>query len=586
MSAMDPTAHLNPEQKAAATHRDGPCLVLAGPGTGKTATLVARVAWMIGHAQIPPDQILTLTFARKAAAEIRERIARQADLADPRRLHVGTFHAVALFLQRHDAEGIRRGEPAAFPRLAGREIIDEAEAARLARQACRDLPCDDQDAPERISGFKDRLLTPQEALAETRRRGGPDLAAEEAFARGYAAYQQELDRRRAIDFGDLLMGLVLDLRAPRNQNLLEALRRKWRYLLVDEYQDLNPAQHALISLLAGPDDNLWAVGDDDQSIYGWRHTDPQALLHFAQRHKGAKILYLERNYRSTPQILAVANALIGRNAERFRKTLQPTRPPGPAVEFLSAPTPDHEGRLVADRLQDLLRRGLQPRDVAVLARTAAYLAPVERALTRRRIPCRTTGGGFWTQREVRQALAAILARCGLPLPQDLEPAPAWMTRRIEERQRGREFQAVARLALSLFEETPPKRLNEERKAAWKFHMQQLGEEIRDAGSAEAVLQRLRDGRPRGGDVENAVTLSTIHAAKGLEWPAVFLVACEEGALPHARAESLPEERRLAYVALTRARDRLVLTRAEERLRQPQKPSRFLAEAAAGIARTG
>jgi DNA helicase-2/ATP-dependent DNA helicase PcrA len=586
MSAMDPTSHLNPEQKAAATHRDGPCLVLAGPGTGKTATLVARVAWMIGRAQIPPDQILTLTFARKAADEIRERIARQADPADPRRLHVATFHAFALFLQRQDAERIRRGEPAAFPRLAGRSILDEAEASRLARQACRDLPCDDQDAPERISGFKDRLLTPQDALEETRRRGGPDLAAEEAFARGYAAYQQELDRRRAIDFGDLLMGLVLDLRAPRNQDLLAALRGRWRYLLVDEYQDLNPAQHALVDLLAGPDGNLWAVGDDDQSIYGWRHTDPQALLRFAQRHKDAKILRLERNYRSTPQILAVANALISRNSGRFRKTLQPTRPPGPAVEFLSVPTPDHEGRLVADRLQDLLRRGLQPRDVAVLARTAAHLAPVERALTRRRIPCRTVGGGFWMQREVRQALAAILARCGLPLPQDLEPAPAWMTRRIEERQRGRDFQAVARLALSLLEESYPKRLNEERKAAWKFHMQQLAEEIRDAGSAETVLQRLRDGRPRGGDVDDAVVLSTIHAAKGLEWPAVFLVACEEGALPHARAESLQEERRLAYVAFTRARDRLVLTRAEERLRKPQEPSRFLAEAAAGVARTG
>jgi DNA helicase-2/ATP-dependent DNA helicase PcrA len=575
---MDPTAHLNPEQKDAATHRDGPCLVLAGPGTGKTATLVARVAWMIGPAQIPSHQIVALTFARKAAAEIRERIARQAKIADPKRLNVGTFHATALLLLRL--------APQVFPTLADRTLLEDADAARLARQACQNLPCDDQDAPERISGFKDRLLTPQEALSETRRRGGPDLAAEEAFARGYAAYQHELDRRKAIDFGDLLMRVVQHLRDPKRQGFLDELRQGWQYLLVDEYQDLNPAQHAMASLLAGPRDNLWAVGDDDQAIYGWRHADPRALLDFERCHKGAKVLRLVRNYRSTPQVLAAADALVRRNAERFPKTLQPTRPAGAPVEILSAPTPDHEGRLVAGRIQDLLRQGLRPRDVAVLARTAAYLAPIERALTRRRIPCRSAGGGFWAQREVRQALAAILARCGLPLPQDLDPAPAWMTRRIEERQRGREFQAVSQIALSLLEEKPPKRLNEERKAAWKFHLQQLGEEIREAGSAEEVLQRLRDGRPRGGDGEDAVALSTIHAAKGLEWPAVFVVACEEGALPHARAESLPEERRLAYVALTRARDRLVLTRAEERLRKPQKPSRFLAEAATGIPKAG
>ena len=573
---MDPTAHLNPEQKAAATHLDGPCLVLAGPGTGKTATLVARVAWMIGPARIPASQIVALTFARKAAAEIRERIAHQAKVPDPRRLNVGTFHATALLLLRL--------APQAFPDLADRTLLDDAEAARIARQACQDLPCDDQDAPERISGFKDRLLSPQEARADARRRGGPDLASEEAFARGYALYQQELDRRKAIDFGDLLMGVVSRLRDPGTRGLLEELREGWRHLLVDEYQDLNPAQHAMADLIAGERDNLWAVGDDDQAIYGWRHADPKSILDFERRHRNARVLRLVQNYRSTPQVLAAADALIRRNAERFQKTLQATRPPGPPVEMLAAPTPEHEGRLVAERIASLLRQGMRPRDVAVLARTAAFLAPVERALARRGIPVRSAGGGFWAQREVRQALAAILARCGLALSPGLDPAPAWILRRIEERQRGRDFQAVAQLALSLLEESPPKRLNEERKAAWRFHMQQLGEEIREAGAPEAVLERMRAGRPRGGESEDAVVLSTIHAAKGLEWPAVFVVACEEGALPHARTDDLPEERRLAYVALTRARDRLVLTRAEERLRKPQKPSRFLAETAAGIPR--
>jgi len=573
---MDPIAHLNPEQKAAATHLDGPCLVLAGPGTGKTATLVARVAWMIGQAKIPASQIVALTFARKAAAEIRERIARQAKVPDPKRLNVGTFHATALLLLRL--------APQAFPGLADRTLLEDAEAARIARQACQDLPCDDQDAAERISGFKDRLLSPQEARADARRRGGPDLVSEEAFAQGYKIYQEELDRRKAIDFGDLLMGVVSRLRDPAAQGLLEELREGWRYLLVDEYQDLNPAQHAMAGLLAGPRDNLWAVGDDDQAIYGWRHADPKAILDFERRHRNARVLRLVRNYRSTPQVLAAADALVRRNAERFQKILQATRPAGPPVEMIAAPTPEHEGRLVAERIAGLLGQGLRPRDVAVLARTAAFLAPVERALTRRKIPVRSAGGGFWAQREVRQAFAAILVRCGLPLPQGLDPAPAWILRRIEERQRGRDFQAVAQLALSLLEESPPKRLNEERKAAWRFHMQQLSEEIREAGTPDGVLERMRAGRPRGGETEDAVALSTIHAAKGLEWPAVFVVACEEGALPHARTDDLPEERRLAYVALTRARDRLVLTRAEERLRKPQKPSRFLAEAAAGIPR--
>jgi len=573
---MDPIAHLNPEQKAAATHLDGPCLVLAGPGTGKTATLVARVAWMIGPSQIPAHQILALTFARKAAAEIRERIAHQAKVPDPRRLNVGTFHATALLLLRL--------APQAFPGLADRTLLEETEAAKIARQACQDLPCDDQEAPERISGFKDRLLSPQEARADVRRRGGPDLAAEEAFARGYALYQQELDRRQAIDFGDLLMGVVLRLRDPAAQGLLDELREGWRYLLIDEYQDLNPAQHALAGLLAGPRDNLWAVGDDDQAIYGWRHADPNAILDFQRRHRNARVLRLVRNYRSTPQVLAAADALIRHNAKRFQKTLQATRPAGAPVEILVTPTPEHEGRLVAERIAGLLGQGLRPRDIAVLARTAAFLAPVERALARRRIPVRTAGGGFWIQREVRHAIAAILARCGLPLPEGLEPAPTWILRRIEERQRGRDFQTVAQLALSLLEESPPKRLNEERKAAWRFHMQQLGEEIREASTPDSVLERMRAGRPRGGETEDAVALSTIHAAKGLEWPTVFLVACEEGALPHARTDDLPEERRLAYVAITRARDRLVLTRAEERLRKPQKPSRFLAEATAGIPR--
>jgi len=573
---MDPIAHLNPEQKVAATHLDGPCLVLAGPGTGKTATLVARVAWMIGQAKIPASQIVVLTFARKAATEIRERIASQAQVPDPKRLNVGTFHATALFLLRL--------VPAAFPDLADRTLLDEAEAARIARQACQGLPCDDQDAAERISGFKDRLLSPEEARADVRRRGGPDLVSEEAFARGYKIYQEELNRRKAIDFGDLLMGVVSRLRDPAARGLLEELREGWRYLLIDEYQDLNPAQHALAGLLAGPRDNLWAVGDDDQAIYGWRHADHKALLDFEGRHRNARILRLVQNYRSTPQVLAAADALIRRNVKRFQKTMQATRPAGPPVEILTAPTPEHEGRLVAERIAGLLSQGLRPCDVAVLARTSAFLAPVERALVRRKIPVRSAGGGFWDQREVRQALAAILVRCGFPLPHGLDPAPAWILRRIEERQRGRNFQAVAQLTLSLLEENPPKHLNEEHKAAWRFHMQQLGEEIREAGTPDGVLERMRAGRPRGGDTEDAVVLSTIHAAKGLEWSAVFVIACEEGALPHARTDDLSEERRLAYVALTRARNRLVLTRAEERLRKPQKPSRFLAEVASGISR--
>ncbi len=559
---MNALEGLNPQQKEAASHLDGPMLVLAGPGTGKTKTLAARFAYMLERG-VPIESILALTFARKASQDMRARMAEAANLRNPSSINAGTFHSMASVISKII--------PEAFPRLHERKLMDDTDTTRLAREIAMELPCDEQDAAERISGYKDRLLDPTAAMDLAKRSGKAD---EIAYARTYERYEAKMLALKAYDFGDLVMGVVEGI--TQHPELSMTLSQRWPYLLIDEYQDLNPAQHALARLLLGKNDNLWAVGDDDQAIYAWRNADLRQILEFSRFHGGAKLVRLVQNYRSTPEVLEIANTLIRHNTKRYEKDLIPTRSSGPMPHIFAASTPDMEAKWVQEQISALLQQGIKPQDIAILSRGNAHLAPIERALSKARLPKRSYGTGFWGQKEVRQVLAAILNRIQEPLFPGLDPAPSWMLKRIEDRQRGRDFLNVSTTACTLFEDQVPKRLNEERKAAWRFNMVQLLTEIQDAGSIEQIKARFREGRTQNSQ-EEGINLMTIHASKGLEWPAVFVIGWEEGALPHSLNANLDEERRLAYVAITRAKKFLYLSRSQERLRKAQKPSRFLLE---------
>ena len=619
---------LNPEQKEAVLHAKGPLLVLAGAGSGKTRVITHRLARLI-ETGADPRSIVAVTFTNKAAEEMRERVRRLVG-APASLCFVGTFHSWALrFVRRHAAAA---GLPARFA------IADAADQLALVKEAMAELQLSDQVLPPgsvraRISHAKNALIT-AERFAETR----TDFAGER-IARVYLLYEKKLAAAGALDFDDLIVRAVRLLK--ERPDVLAAERRRVRHLLIDEYQDTNGSQDALIKLLGEGAESLCAVGDEDQAIYRWRGAEVEHILRFDEDFPGARIVPLETNYRSTSGILGAAVAVVANNRRRRPKNLRAARGTGARVRLARYEEDRQETEAVARAIAE---GGRPARDIAILYRTNAQSRPFEEELLRRRIPYVVVGGmKFYERAEVKDVLAYV--RLAVRPEDDLafrrvvnvpargigtasldrlreaasaggrslweasgEPPPGVADRArvslarfrslvedLAEKARSYSPAALIEYALeatgyaALYEgsqeredETRRENLQELVNAAREF-------ERRNAEGASVAeycdtvsLATDADAEVSGG---GAVTLSTLHAAKGLEFPAVFLVGLEEGYLPHGESredpEELEEERRLLYVGMTRAKDDLTLTLAGRRLVygkvQYRNPSRFVGE---------
>jgi DNA helicase-2/ATP-dependent DNA helicase PcrA len=635
---------LNPAQRDAVEHVEGPLLVLAGAGSGKTRVLTARVANLIATHGVAPDRIFAVTFTNKAAAEMKERIGRLLG-RDPGGLWIGTFHSLSARMLRREAELL------GFTRQY--TIYDEDDRLRLIRRLLDQLGHPPKAFPPKavqsiISGAKNRMVPPSELLASSTFNPMIRVAAEV-----YAALGPALKSANAMDFDDLLLHpLELFRQHPER---LEGYRRKFQFVLVDEFQDTNRAQYELIRAL-GSHGNVCAVGDDDQSIYGWRGAEVRNMVDFQSDFREVRLVRLEENYRSTQVVLDAANAVIAENTGRIGKTLRTTRRGGESVTLVAAADERDEAEWISGELR---RRSADGDwgygEMAVLYRTNAQSRALEESFRRSGTPYRIVGAiSFYDRREVKDLLAylrlvanpsddeAFLRAVAVPrrgigassLTTLIESARRWTkpllaTAGIADRipdLRPNVRQALTGFAALLDRlrrqagHQPPADVLEELIQAIDYEtlLRQEGPEGADrwdnvrelvasaANWSEVVVE---DPEEPGSPLERfladaallsshdsiegseeGVTLMTIHTAKGLEWPVVVLAGLEDGLFPLARADEQPggieEERRLCYVGLTRAKDKLYLTFARSRRRGGDlkygRPSRFLESLPPGI----
>jgi DNA helicase-2/ATP-dependent DNA helicase PcrA len=630
--AVLPTAHLdglNQEQRQAVTHEGGPLLVLAGAGTGKTRVLTSRIAHLLINGRARPSQILAVTFTNKAAREMLDRVATLiGGAADG--MWLGTFHAIGVRILRRHAELL--GLKSNFT------ILDTDDQTRLIKQLLQAEEIDDKKWPPRVlSGiiqrWKDRALTPDKV-------GGEDAG---EFANGRAAeiyrqYQERLLEVNAVDFGDLIMHCVILWQ--KHPDVLAQYHRRFRHILVDEYQDTNVAQYLWLRLLAQGTQDVCCVGDDDQSIYGWRGAEVGNILRFEKDFPGATIVRLERNYRSTPHILAAASHLITHNDGRLGKTLWTEVKEGERVRMRGVWDGDEEARSIGEEIEALQRDKHALSQIAILVRAGFQTREFEERFITLGLPYRVIGGPrFYERAEIRDAMA--YCRVVVQPDDDLAFERIYNTpRRGLGESALRTLRSISRSQkVSLFEATRRALETDELKARPR---KTLGDLIRSFDRWRAMLDGMKhvevvetildesgytemlklDRSPEAqGRLENLkeltnaleefeslpsflehvalvtdnaeragtdmVSIMTLHAAKGLEFDTVFLPGWEEGLFPNQRAlddkglSGLEEERRLAYVGLTRARKRAYVSFAANRriFNQWQSaiPSRFLRE---------
>ncbi len=623
---------LNPAQREAVTHPAGPVLVVAGAGSGKTRVLTHRIAWLIKTQHVSPFEILAITFTNKAAGEMKERVAH---LVGPvaQKMWISTFHSACVRILRRDADLL--GFPKSFT------IYDQADAQRLVGYVLRDLNVDTKRFPPRsvhatISAAKNDHVT-----AEQFRERAKQIF-ERRIGDVYQEYQARLQRAGAMDFDDLLLDTVELFRT--HPDVLDHYRNRFKHVLVDEYQDTNPVQNELVLQLGGEHHNVFVVGDSDQSIYRFRGADIRNILEFEEAFPDTTVILLEQNYRSTQNILDAANALIANNASRKPKELWSDLGRGEAIVRFHADDEADEAQWVASRINQLRdRHGIRWGDVAVFYRTNAQSRVLEEALFRAGIPYKVIGGTrFYDRREIKDAIAYVHAVVNpadevsvkrvLNVPKrgvgdtTVGRLDAWA------RAHGQTFSEALRSAaeagvtgraiggieqfLALVDDVAPlaagppdallqaildrsgyvAELQAEHTVEADSRLENLAEligvaqefdtvdEFLEQVSLVADTDELPDAEDVGGDTSSCV-LMTIHAAKGLEFPATFVIGMEEGVFPHLRSLTEPaeleEERRLAYVGITRARHWLHLSHAWCRTlwgsTQYNPPSRFLDE---------
>src|SRR4051794_6269245 len=623
-------AGLNPEQRQAVETTEGPLLVLAGAGTGKTRVLTTRIAHLVATAKARPYDILAVTFTNKAAREMKERVVSLIGSVGEGMPWLGTFHAIGTKILRRHAE------------LAGLRsdftILGVDDQIRLLKQVIEAENIDEKRWPARqlagvIDGWKNRGLAPEHVPAGE--AGGF------AFGKGgklFTAYQERLKNPNAVDFGDLLLE-SLRLWGGKEGGLRQ-YQNRFRYMLVDEYQDTNVAQYLWLRLLAQTRKNLCCVGDDDQSIYGWRGAEVDNILRFEHDFPGATVIRLERNYRSTGHILAAASGLIAKNEDRLGKTLRTEAASGEKVTVTGAWDSEEEARLVVEEIEALQAKGHPLSGVAILVRISAQMREIEDRLVQLGVPYRVIGGPrFYERAEIRDALAylrcvanptddlaferiintpkrgladATLAvlhsharRARIPLMQaaryvveteELKPKPRGSLRDLliafGRWSKLLETQKHPEVAQTILEESGyTDMLQKDRSADAAGRLDNLKELVRsmeEFPDLRAFLEHVAlVVEANEGEDADRVILMTLHAAKGLEFDTVFLPGWEEGLFPSQRAldesgrAGLEEERRLAHVGLTRAKKRAKLYFASNRrihgLWSSTVPSRFLDE---------
>ena len=670
--------HLNPQQRAAVTHQGEPLLIVAGAGSGKTRVLAHRIAYLLAAREVRPGQVLAITFTNKAAAEMRERVAALVG-ARSNAMWVSTFHSACVRILRREAAHV--GLRSTF------SIYDAADSQRLMAMVLRDLGLDPKRYPARsfsaqVSNLKNELVDWETYAA----RAGDGQPNERVLADAYAGYQRRLRQANALDFDDLIMTTVNLLQAF--PDVAEHYRRRFRHVLVDEYQDTNHAQYQLVRELVGGGAvgrvgvegggaggeggegggagegpvgpaELAVVGDADQSIYAFRGASIRNIVEFEKDYPDARTILLEQNYRSTQTILRAANAVIAKNPDRRPKNLWTDSGDGTRIVGYVADNEHDEASFVArtiDRLGD--DHGVRPRDVAVFYRTNAQSRAVEEVFVRVGLPYKVVGGTrFYERREVKDALAYLrvisnptdtvnlrrilnvpkrgigdraeaciaqlaereripfVAALGRPgdapgiatrsvaaiqaftaLLEDLRvvyEGGSGVARLLEAVVEQSGYLAELRRSLDPQDETRVENLAELVAVASAYDEQAAAGE--EPGSLEGFLEQVSlvadaDEIPEAGEDGGVVTLMTLHTAKGLEFPVVFLTGMEDGTFPHLRAlgdpKELEEERRLAYVGITRARERLHISRAVSRAAwgSPQyfPASRFLDEIPADL----
>ena len=634
--AIDLTS-LNPAQREATLATDGPLLVLAGAGSGKTRVLTYRIAHLIGDLRVSPHEILAITFTNKAAAEMRERLNKLLSEYgySSHGMWVLTFHAMCVRMLRAD------GEMLGFTRNF--TIYDSDDSKRMFKDVMRELDIDDKVYPlngiiHRISAAKSELMTSAEFSAKA--ISPMDKKAGQIYAR----YQSRLLSSNAMDFDDLLVNAYRLL--AENPAVLSAYQRRFRYISVDEYQDTNHAQYRITNLLAAAHGNLMVVGDDDQSIYSWRGADLQNILDFEADYPAATVVKLEQNYRSTARILAAANAVVANNPNRKPKTLFTANAEGEKIASYLASDERDEARFIAAEIDKLIRaENRRYTDFALFYRTNAQSRQLEDALLRAGVPYRIVGGTkFFDRAEIRDVMAylkAVVNPCDeISLKRIINTPKRSIGGTTVERVElaGREADISFEQALRLAPEDDQHRSGA-RTAIAGFvalmdELRSMDGDLRDivemivakTGLIEAhEAERTDEAQGRADNIreffgvvaefaenhetpdlpafmewlalrtdldslsegDEFVTLMTVHTAKGLEYPVVFVAGLEESIFPHQNSifasdgKGLEEERRLAYVAITRARERLYLTLAASRSiygsTQHNPPSRFIAE---------
>ncbi|WP_334143875.1 ATP-dependent DNA helicase UvrD2 [Rhabdothermincola sp.] len=549
MDARDLLDGLNDSQRRAVTSPAQPLCVLAGAGSGKTRVLTRRIAWRAATGDLDPRHVLALTFTRKAAGELTQRL-RQLGLRET--VAAGTFHAVAFgqLRQRWADRGVRP------PELLDRKV---PFVARLLPAGATGSTAA-LDTVSEIEWAKARLVEPAGYVGAVRAAGRRPSVDPTVVAEAYDRYEQEKRRQRLVDFDDLLGLCRRDLQ--RDEEFARAQRWRFRHLFVDEFQDVNPLQHALLDAWCGERADLCVVGDPNQAIYGWNGADPALLDSFADRHPGTEVVRLADNYRSTPQILAVANALLPARGQGG--ALRAHRPDGPVPALRSFPHERAEAAAIARAVRDHHRPGARWASQAVLVRTNGQIALLEEAFRAARVPFRVRGDGSLLDQPDVKARLRELRQTARELPAvvaDLEAAAAELRAADDDAsaERAGNLEALVQLARDYAALDP-------------------------AGSVEGFLAWLRtttrsDQPDAGGD---AVEIATFHAAKGLEWPIVHIAGLEQGLVPiaHARTPAaLAEERRLLYVAVTRAEQQLLCSWAKQRTygerTVPREPSPYL-----------
>lgn len=630
---------LNPSQQQAVEYVDGPCLVLAGAGSGKTRVITNKIAHLIRHCGYQPRQIAAVTFTNKAAREMKERVGQTLGKKEARGLIISTFHTLGLEIIKREYKAL--GIKANF------SLFDDQDQMALLKELTFDLLEEDKDLLQQlisaISNWKNDLISPPQVIGQAK------TEKEHHFAECYRRYELHLKSCNVLDFDDLISKPTLLL--YHNEEVRERWQQKIRYLLVDEYQDTNTSQYQLVKLLVGQRARFTVVGDDDQSIYSWRGARPQNLVLLSQDFPKLNVIKLEQNYRSSGRILKAANILIANNPHVFDKKLFSELGYGAPLKVLTANNEDHEAeRVIGELIAHHFINKTQYKDYAILYRGNHQSRIFEKMLMQNRIPYRISGGtSFFSRPEIKDLLAylrvltnpeddsAFLRIVNTPRreigPKTIQKLGEWANQRgkslyqasfdlgLEQTLTGKGLEALQRFThwmdgiVKISEREPliavRDLLREMDYESWLYetststkaaemrmkNVNQLftwmsemieGDDLNDPMTLNQVVTRftLRDMMERGEDDEDSdqVQLMTLHASKGLEFPYVFLVGMEEGLLPHQSSideNNIDEERRLAYVGITRAQRELFFTHSRERrqygeLIRPEL-SRFLME---------